>query len=231
MLEVKIKKRLDEFNLEVDFLSDEKLIAIRGPSGAGKTTLLRCISGIETPEVGYIKIGSQVILDTNKKFQIPTSKRGVGFAFQDYLLFPHLNAYENILYGKNRKGLHQEHFTRILSSLSLSDSLLQRYPLQLSGGEKQRVSLARALANGKKLLLLDEPFNALEQKMRYPLMDLIKWWVDKFSLTALIVAHDEKDINYLTSRYICMIKGGLVSPNAYENQQELQSNLVGWHLG
>lgn len=167
-----------------------KLVALLGPSGSGKTTLLRMIAGLETPNSGDIYIDGKRVND------IPASKRGIGFVFQNYALFRYMTIYDNVAFGlelqKMPKKLIKERVTRLLEMTGLS-GLEKRYPNQLSGGQRQRVAFARALAPNPQVLLLDEPFAAIDAKVRGELRTWLKELVEKLGITSIFVTHDQDE--------------------------------------
>lgn len=210
MLTVKIKKRLPDFCLNVDFSVSEKCSILSGPSGSGKTTLLRCIAGLERVEEGYICQNGIVLLDTVRKINITPSQRGIGFAYQDNLLFPHLNVEQNLLYGEKNKKLKTVKpgsLKDLLNGLRLPYSYLHRYPQELSGGEKQRVSLARALLAGSRLYLFDEPFNSLDMTCFEFIEDFLREWIKRHEITTIIVTHEENKGRVLGEKRIYLDKG------------------------
>ena len=167
-----------------------KLVALLGPSGSGKTTLLRMIAGLETPNSGDIYIDGKRVND------IPASKRGIGFVFQNYALFRYMTIYDNVAFGlelqKMQKKLIKERVTKLLEMTGLS-GLEKRYPNQLSGGQRQRVAFARALAPNPQVLLLDEPFAAIDAKVRGELRTWLKELVEKLGITSIFVTHDQDE--------------------------------------
>ena len=204
MIKVDIKKELNEFILEVKFdVKKNEFIAISGVSGSGKTTILRVIAGLE-------KAKGEVIVDNeiwqNKKLFLPSQKREVGFVFQDFALFPNMSVLENLLYVK--KDID---FANYLLKLVELEEIKNRYPNNLSGGQKQRVALARALMRKPKILLLDEPFSALDEKLREKLQNYIIMLHNKFNLTTIIVSHSTSEIYKLANRVININKGKIIS--------------------
>ena len=167
-----------------------KLVALLGPSGSGKTTLLRMIAGLETPNSGDIYIDGKRVND------IPASKRGIGFVFQNYALFRYMTISDNVAFGlelqKMPKKLIKERVTKLLEMTGLS-GLEKRYPNQLSGGQRQRVAFARALAPNPQVLLLDEPFAAIDAKVRGELRTWLKELVEKLGITSIFVTHDQDE--------------------------------------
>lgn len=167
-----------------------KLVALLGPSGSGKTTILRMIAGLETPSFGDIYIDGKRVND------IPASKRGIGFVFQNYALFRHMTVYDNIAFGlKLQKVPRDEIRKRVTELLEITGlaGLEKRYPNQLSGGQRQRVAFARALAPNPQVLLLDEPFAAIDAKVRTELRTWLRSMVTKLGITSIFVTHDQDE--------------------------------------
>ena len=167
-----------------------KLVALLGPSGSGKTTILRILAGLETPDSGDIVIDGKIVND------IEPSKRGIGFVFQNYALFRYMTVYENIAFGlrvqkKSRKEI-DERVTELLALTGLS-GYEKRYPNELSGGQRQRVAFARALAPNPTLLLLDEPFAAVDAKVRQELRTWLREMITKVGITSIFVTHDQDE--------------------------------------
>lgn len=167
-----------------------KLVALLGPSGSGKTTLLRMIAGLENPNSGDIFIDGKRVND------IPASKRGIGFVFQNYALFRYMTVFDNVAFGlelqKMPKKQIKERVKELLELTGLS-WMEKRYPNQLSGGQRQRVAFARALAPNPQVLLLDEPFAAIDAKVRTELRSWLKEMVEKLGITSIFVTHDQDE--------------------------------------
>lgn len=167
-----------------------KLVALLGPSGSGKTTLLRMIAGLENPNEGDIYI------DGKRMNDIPASKRGIGFVFQNYALFRYMTVFDNVAFGlklqKMSKAKIKERVMELLELTGLS-GMEKRYPNQLSGGQRQRVAFARALAPNPHVLLLDEPFAAIDAKVRLELRSWLREMVDKLGITSIFVTHDQDE--------------------------------------
>ena len=184
-----------------------ELIALLGPSGSGKTTLLRVIAGLEAPDVGEVRYGGRVVTD------VPVRKRRIGFVFQSYALFEHLDVFENIAFGlrvqKAPEEKVRERVCRLLELVRL-DHLAKRLPAQLSGGQRQRVALARALAPEPSLLLLDEPFGALDAKVRQELREWLRKVHEHLHVTSVFVTHDQAEAFELADRVVVM-DGGRVA--------------------
>lgn len=180
------------------------LAALLGPSGSGKTTILRMLAGFETPDEG------DIIIDQKRVNDIPASERGIGFVFQNYALFRYMTVYENIAFGlevkKMQKKQIRERVSELLSLTGLKD-LGNRYPNQLSGGQRQRVAFARALAPSPGLLLLDEPFAAIDTKVRQELRSWLKEMIHKVGITSIFVTHDQDEAVEVADEIIVTNKG------------------------
>ena len=167
-----------------------KLIGLLGPSGSGKTTILRMIAGLERPDSGEIIIDGRVVND------VPASERGIGFVFQNYALFRYMTVYDNIAFGlkvqKADKKYIKQRVMELVELIGLN-GLEKRYPSQLSGGQRQRVAFARALAPNPQLLLLDEPFAAIDAKIRTELRSWLKDMIEKLGITSIFVTHDQDE--------------------------------------
>ncbi|MGM5629464.1 ABC transporter ATP-binding protein [Apibacter raozihei] len=184
---------------------ENELICISGASGAGKTTLLRMIAGLVTPDRGMIEIGGQKVFDSVKKINISPQKRNVGFMFQDYALFPNMNVEKNIRFAQSGEK-DPEWIHRLITTFGL-ENLRKQKVTQLSGGQKQRVALARALASKSRILLLDEPLSAVDNKIRRELQDEIVKAHQLLQSTTLLVSHDEDEINKMASSILYIEQG------------------------
>lgn len=209
MIQASLKKRLHgangEFDLDVNLqVAEGEFIALFGPSGVGKTTLLRCLAGLEQAE-GNIVINGETWLDTAQRINLSPQQRRVGYMFQDYALFPNMTVRGNLEFAL-RKGSDKKRVDELLELMGLGE-LQQRKPETLSGGQKQRVALARALASEPRLLLLDEPFSALDGEMRVHLHDEILRLQRHFAITTIIVSHDVGEVYKLANRVLVMEEG------------------------
>ncbi len=191
MLDVEIRKTIPGFSLEAHFSINEEILAILGPSGSGKTITLKCVAGLLQPDEGHIELNGRVLFDSARRINLPAKLRKIGFVFQNYALFPHLTVYENTAYGIRGRS-REEVQTRVASLLGKMRilGLAQRYPRQLSSGQQQRVALARALSHEPELLLLDEPFSALDtprrERLEFELLALQRSYKGEI----LFVTHD-----------------------------------------
>jgi ABC-type Fe3+/spermidine/putrescine transport system ATPase subunit len=190
-------------NVSLD-IQEKEYFALLGPSGCGKTTLLRLIAGLIEPDEGEIYIGNKLVND------VPPEDRDIGFVFQTFALFPHMNAWDNVTYGPRVKGFNMEQAKTIghevLEMVRLHERL-DAFPSELSGGMMQRIAVARALAAGAKLLLLDEPLGQLDAKVRNELRYEIRKMTKDLGLTAIHVTHDQSEAMAISDRIAVMKKG------------------------
>ncbi len=190
---------------DLDFHADGSVMVLFGPSGSGKTTLLRCLAGLERPDMGRVQFGSEIWFDSDARISVCTHKRGVGYLFQDYALFPHLTVTKNITYNLSRREA-RERLEDIIGLLRLSD-VRDRFPASLSGGERQRVALARTLIRRPKILFLDEPFSAIDAAAREQIRGEIKVILKGFQTTTLLVTHDRTEALSLGDKLILISEG------------------------
>jgi sulfate/thiosulfate transport system ATP-binding protein len=196
---------LERISLDV---APGELVGVLGPSGSGKTTMLRMIAGLESPDEGEVYLDGEAA--THQRVQ----QRRVGFVFQHYALFKHLTVFENVAFGlrvrprklRPREAVIRERVEELLALVQL-DGLAARYPSQLSGGQRQRVALARALAIEPRVLLLDEPFGALDAQVRRDLRRWLRGLHDTLHLTSLFVTHDQQEALELSDRIVVMHQG------------------------
>jgi len=202
-LEIDLRKKISTFNLSVKLnCPAEKMTIIIGPSGAGKTTLIRMIAGLEKPDGGSIRFGGEVWSDTCEGIFLPPRKRRLGYVFQDYTLFPHLTLEQNAAFAaEDKKDVH-----RLLELFGLW-SLRYRKPEAVSGGERQRCAICQALARKPQLLLMDEPFSALDVFTRRDLRDKLRAMKEELSLPILYVTHDINEALYLADEIIPVVDG------------------------
>ena len=202
------KPVIRDFSLTIESGSFTTLL---GPSGCGKTTLLRMIAGLEVPDEGEIFLGKTCVYSREKGIFVPPEKRGLGFVFQDFALWPHMTVFENVAFGLRTTG-RTEHLDEIvnqaLAQVELSD-FRERYPHELSGGQQQRVSFARALAYGKDCILFDEPLSALDAKLREEMRGEIRDLVTRLHVTAVFVTHDQIEAMSMSDR-IAVLSHGII---------------------
>jgi molybdate transport system ATP-binding protein len=219
LIRVEIKKRVTAqgrmFSLEVDFASESERLVLFGPSGSGKTITLKAIAGLLRPDAGRIIIGGSILFDLKQNIDIPARHRNIGYVPQDYALFPHLNVADNLGFGLPKRwpwGLDQEDRRRIAEFLEIFEltNLSASLPRDLSGGQRQRVALARALIRNPKLLLLDEPFSALDALLRAKMRQELLKIQEHFSIPVILITHDPEDVAAL-ARTVVVYEHGRVS--------------------
>jgi len=204
-----ICKRFDDYEAakNINFgIEQGKMVALLGPSGSGKTTILRMLAGLEHQDSGDVIIEGKVVND------VPASERGIGFVFQNYALFRYMTVYDNIAFGlKVQKADKKMIHNRVMELISLVglDGLEKRYPNQLSGGQRQRVAFARAIAPNPQLLLLDEPFAAIDAKVRKELRSWLKETIQKVGITSIFVTHDQDEAVEVADDIIIINEGRL----------------------
>lgn len=203
----RIDKKFQNFlaSNDVSFsIEHGKLVGLLGPSGSGKTTILRMIAGLECPDSG------DIIIDGVRVNDIPASKRGIGFVFQNYALFRYMNVFDNIAFGlevqKKDKKYIKERVGELIQLIGL-EGMEKRYPHQLSGGQRQRVAFARALAPSPQLLLLDEPFAAIDAKVRKELRGWLRETISKVGITSIFVTHDQDEAIEVADEIIIINNG------------------------
>lgn len=211
-LEVKIKKRMGDFCLDVEFTSESGVTGLLGASGCGKSLTLRSIAGIIKPDEGYIVLNGKVLFDSRQKVSLPPQKRQVGYLFQNYALFPNMTVAQNIACGlpheKNKKK-KQEMVVAMMESMHLT-GLESLKPHQLSGGQQQRTALARVLVGKPEVLLLDEPFSALDSYLKEQLMTELRKMLGYFDKDVLLVTHSRDEVYDLCDSMAIMESGKLI---------------------
>ena len=206
MLSVDIEKELELFKLDIKFNIDKEVLAIQGASGSGKTTILNIIAGLVKSDRSEIANGAVILESSNKKIYLPSRKRNVGYMFQNYGLFPHLNVEKNIKFAMKDNELYDI----LLYVLNLTD-LLKRYPSDISGGEKQRVALLRTLVTKPKVLLMDEPFSALDTQLKEKLYPSFRELIKSLDIPVLIITHDNDEAKILADKIIHIDKGRITA--------------------
>ena len=207
LLEVSIKKKLAFFDLDISFTLKKGLLAVQGFSGSGKTTTLDCISGIKTPDSGYIKLNDKYMYSSDEKINIKPKNRHIGYVFQNYALFPNMKVKENILFGGDKKNKDNVEYAMDLSERMKIEHLLDRYPSDISGGEKQRVSFARALAVKPKILLMDEPFSALDEDLKQRLYQDFLEIKSNEKIPMILITHNNTEAKMLSDEIIYVENG------------------------
>lgn len=216
MLTVNIEKDLADFRLRIAFELDNRILVLWGPSGAGKTTTLECLAGLRKPDRGEIMLQEQVLYSSSARLDLPARLRHIGYLFQDHNLFPHMTVEQNIKYGipkiqgKQRTANHRE----LMEQFGIQH-LGGRYPHQISGGERQRAALIRALVTEPRLLLLDEPFSSLDQQAHVSLRDTIRELHAQWNIPVIVVTHDQGDAELLGHTVITLNQGVQITAGQY----------------
>lgn len=205
---VDLRHRQGSFDLRVAFTSQGGVTALFGPSGCGKTTVLRAIAGLLKPYEGRIVLDGEILLDTAQKRALPTHCRRLGFVFQEPRLFPHLDVRQNLAYGQwfAGKGTDPSDLSRVASLLGL-EALMKRQPARLSGGEKQRVAIGRALLSSPRMLLMDEPLSALDEARKAEILPYLERLRDELKLPILYVSHAVSEVARLADHVVALDNG------------------------
>jgi molybdate transport system ATP-binding protein len=199
------------FQLDVDFSIPPGITILFGPSGAGKSTLLDCIAGLITPDTGYIAISESLLFDSASRINIPAQKRRLGYLFQSPALFPHLTARQNVGYGLPRlPAADRANAAQKILKLFHVETLASRKPAELSGGEAQRVALARSLVTQPRVLLLDEPLSGLDADLKNSIFADLRAWNAANRIPILYVTHDRAEVDALGERVVAMDHGKII---------------------
>ena len=203
------------FVLDVNLEAPPGITILFGPSGAGKSTLLDCIAGLVRPDAGRIAIAEQVLLDSNRDINLPPQQRHVAYVFQTLALFPHMTVEENIAYGLlgSKERRNGQRVAEILEMFRV-EKLRERKPGEISGGEKQRVALARSLVTLPRVLLLDEPLTGLDAELKASIVDDLRAWNAANKIPILYVTHSREEVDALGERVIALDHGRVVSEGA-----------------
>jgi molybdate transport system ATP-binding protein len=203
VLELDLNIRRGAFHLNLDVTLNASVTGIFGPSGSGKSTLLGMIAGLITPNDGRIVLNNEILLDTTQRIMSPPEQRHIGLVYQDAQLFPHLSVRDNLLYGFKRRAPLERRFTLDdMTALLEIEHLLARRPQDLSGGEKQRVALGRAILYSPRLLLLDEPLSSLDETRKTHILPFLRRIRDEVCIPMLYVSHSMREIDYLTEHVV-----------------------------
>lgn len=218
MIDVDIEERLGSFHLDVRFSADAPIVGLFGRSGAGKTSVVNAIAGIGSPTRGLIRVNDHILFDSAQDIDLPLEQRRIGYVFQDALLFPHLDVASNLLYGQRRRAASERFIeqNRVVDLLGLQ-ALLHRKPRALSGGEKQRVAIGRALLAQPRILLMDEPLAALDVPRKVEILDYIERLRDEVSIPIVYVSHAVAEITRLADVVVVLSEGRCLAVGAVED--------------
>jgi len=209
-LAVDIQKNMGSFRLKVHFCSENGVLGLLGASGCGKSVTLKCIAGLLTPDVGRIVLNGRVLFDSQKRINLPPQQRHVGYLFQHYALFPNMTVEQNIAAGVRHRDRRKEETNRLMAMFRLEDCR-GHFPSQLSGGQQQRTALARILASEPDVLLLDEPFSALDSTLKRQVeLELIER-LEQFPGLVVLVSHDRGEVRHLCQN-VCVMECGASQP-------------------
>lgn len=214
----RIVKKLNYFTLDVDFSMGNELLVIEGASGAGKTTILNCLAGTVTPDEGRIVVDDRILFSHTNKVNVPAEKRNLGYLFQNYALFPNMTVKQNVLYGlKNKKEYRRresrkellEYAAYMMETLGISH-LADKSAASISGGEKQRVALARAMVTKPALLLLDEPFSALDENTKCRVYDEFMGFKETLGIPTILITHNHRETELFADKNITLMEGKVI---------------------
>lgn len=214
----KLIKKLNYFTLDVEFTMENELLVIEGSSGAGKTTILNCLAGIITPDDGKITIDDKVLFSHTDKVNVTAEKRNIGYLFQNYALFPNMTVRENVLYGLKNKKVYRRKATR-KPMLEYADNMMEmlgvahlakKNSTAISGGEKQRVALARAMVTRPSLLLLDEPFSALDENTKGKIYEEFLDFKESLRIPMILITHNHRETELFADKNITLKEGRII---------------------
>ena len=221
MLQINVKKQLGQLALQANIqVPEQGVTAIFGLSGSGKTSLINLVSGLIQPDEGFIRLNDRTLVDMETQESLPTHLRTIGYVFQDARLFPHYTVKGNLCYGM--KNVSQDDFNYIVDLLGITH-LLERYPLTLSGGEKQRVAIGRALLTDPDILLMDEPLSALDVPRKRELMQYLERLSKEINIPILYVTHSLDELLRLADRVVLM-ENGIVK--AYDSVEKIWNSAI-----
>lgn len=216
-LKFDIKLRRKDFFLDVSAEIKDGITGVYGPSGHGKTSLLNSVAGLAKPESGFIQINGNTVFNSNQKINLAVKNRKIGYVFQDVRLFPHLSVLQNLKYGIQKNSNTEVSFDEVVDILDVNP-LLAKKPSECSGGEKQRIAIGRALLSGAKILIMDEPFSAVDVNLRNNIIPFLNTINQRFNIPMLVVSHDLPDLLSLTN-HLLLLENGKVK--ALGNFQDL----------
>ena len=215
-LDAKLALRRGEFQLDIELSCPPGITCVMGPSGSGKSTILALLAGLAQPDLGRVALDGQVWFDRATKIDVPTHQRRLAYVFQNLALFPHMTAIHNVTYGMPRELSHAERVARagqLLDKLGVGH-LAHRRPRTYSGGEAQRVALARAIARSPQLVLLDEPFSALDRELKHQLIELVRTEVKQLGVPLVHVTHSVAEARALADQVVRIERGAIVATGA-----------------
>jgi molybdate transport system ATP-binding protein len=228
MLVVQVEKQLGEsLSVNVSFTSESRATALFGPSGAGKTSVINMIAGLLKPDRGRMELDGEVLFDDVKHIDVPTSRRRIGYVFQEGRLFPHFSVRRNLDYGRWMSGHAPEPtaFSHVVELLDI-DHLLDRRPGKLSGGERQRVAVGRALLMRPRLLLLDEPLASLDAARKRDILPYLERLRDDAQVPMIYVSHNAPEVKRIANRVVCLEAGRVMATGGPELLDAVQADML-----
>ena len=229
-LQAEIKKRFSGFSLEVSLHTEQGVLGILGASGSGKSMTLKCIAGIETPDEGRIVLNDRVLFDSEKKINLPPQKRRVGYLFQNYALFPNMTVEANIAAGLNGSREEKKAAVERMIKRFRLEGLEKRYPSQLSGGQQQRTALARILVYEPDVIMLDEPFSALDYYLKEQLQFQVKEVLSTYAGNVLLVTHSRDEVYRFCEKSLILDRGRVAMEGRTEELFLRPSNVTSARL-
>lgn len=209
-LDISVKKKVGGFQLNAEFKATGKRTGVFGPSGSGKSTMMQILSGLLKPDEGHIVLDGVPLFHSRKGIHVPPEKRRIGVVFQHAHLFPHMNVKRNLMYGYKRTPSHKRKISpeSLIDVLGL-DHLLERNVSKLSGGEKQRVALGRAMLACPRLILMDEPLTGLDQNLKYQIIPYLRRVLSEFDVPLMFISHSLKEMRLMTEEVLVFTKGSV----------------------
>jgi molybdate transport system ATP-binding protein len=216
-LRIAVSKQFGPFRLQMDHELCGDRIGVFGPSGSGKSTLAGLIAGLQEPDAGFIRLDGETLYSREERINVPPERRRVGIVFQHSLLFPHLDVRANLLYGHRRSAIEDRRITldSVATALGIGH-LLGRGVNHLSGGEKQRVALGRAVLANPRLLLMDEPLSALDDRLRFQIIPYLSSVCERFDIPCLFISHALTEMRLMTDQVVVLEKGRVVAQTSAE---------------
>ena len=208
-LDIRVKHQLGDLSVDVAFQTKARLTALFGKSGSGKTSIINMIAGLVRPDQGRIVVDDRVFFDSEMRVNVPTHKRHIGYVFQEGLLFPHFTVEQNLNYGR-RFNSQKATAVEVVSLLGL-ETLLKRKPINLSGGEKQRVAIGRALTSNPQLLLMDEPMASLDEERKAEILPYIETLRDELQIPIIYISHSVEEVTRLAGDVVHIEKGNVIA--------------------
>jgi len=224
VLELDIKKQLGSFSLNVQASIGNGITGIYGPSGHGKTSMLNAVAGLIRPDSGRIFLNDVCVYNADEHIHVPVHKRKIGYVFQDIRLFPHLSVEQNLRYGLKKFDAVKIGFNQVVEVLQINH-LLAKKPSECSGGEKQRISIGRALLSGAQILMMDEPFSAVDIHLRNSIIPFLNAINRRFQIPMLIVSHDLPDLLSLTDHLLLLKNGNITALGRFQDLIQDENNI------